>query len=154
MKLPTRSVMTLKIGRAFVFPRETAACVPGLRVSTLAVPKSSTKLRVVHDLTFSSGPSMTCVNEDTGFSSAFTCELGHVLRDIIWHVLYLRQRFGRGVRIVLSKMDVKDAFRQVPVEVTRAPVFGIVSAVWVWSTGDCNLVGATVQVFGVWLRRP
>ena len=97
---------------------------------------------------------MTGVNENIDFSSAPTCELGHVLRDIIWHILYLRRRFGRGARIVLSEMDTKDAFRQVPVEVTRAPVFGIVSAVWVWSTGDCNLVGATVQVFGVWLRRP
>ena len=143
----------VKFGRAFVFHREAAACIPRLLVSPLAVIKSSTKLRAVHDLTLSSGPSMTGVNEDSDFSSASTCELGHVLRDIIWYVLYLRQRFGRGVRIVLSKMDVKDAFRQVPVEVTRAPVFAIVSAVWVWSTGDCNLVGATAQVFGVCVRR-
>ena len=82
------------------------------------------QLRVVHDLTFSSGPSTVGVNEDTEFSSAPKCELGHVLRDIIWHILYLRRRFGRGARIVLSKMGVKDAFRQVPVEITRPPVFG------------------------------
>ena len=90
---------------------------------------------------------------DTDYSSAPTCDLGHVLRDIIWRTLYLRHRLGRRARIVLRKMDVKDAFRQVPVEVTRAPVFGIVSAVWVWSTGDCNLVSATAQGFGVCLRR-
>ena len=69
---------------------------------------------------------MTGVNEDTDFSSGTTCELGHVLRDIIWRILYLRKRFGRGARIVLSKMYVKDAFRQVPVEITRAPVVGYV----------------------------
>ena len=67
---------------------------------------------------------MTGVNEDTDFSSAPTCELGHVQRDIMWRILYLRKRFGRGARIVLSKMDVKDAFRQLPVEISRAPVFG------------------------------
>ena len=100
----------VKFGRAFVFSREAASCIPGLRVSPLAVIKSSTKLRVVHDLTFSSGPSTIGVNEDTDFSSAPTCELGHVVRDIIWRILYLRHRFGRGARIVLSKMDVKDAF--------------------------------------------
>ena len=116
----------VKFGRAFVFPREAAACIPGLRVSPLAVIKPSTKLRVVHDLTFSSGPSTIGVKEDIDFSSAPTCELGHVLRDIIWRILYLRHRFGRGARIVLRKMDVKDAFRQVPVEITRAPVFGYV----------------------------
>ena len=35
----------VKFGRAFVFPREAAACILGLRVSPLAVIKSSTKLR-------------------------------------------------------------------------------------------------------------
>ena len=71
-----------------------------------------------------SGLSTIGVTEDTGFSSAPTCELGHVLCDITWRILYLRRRFGRGARIVLSKMDVKDAFQQVPVEITPAPVFG------------------------------
>ena len=116
----------VRFGRAFVFPRESGARIPRLLVSPLAVIKSSTKLCVVHDLTFSSGPSMTGVNEDTDFSSAPACELGHVLRDIIWCILYLPQRFGRGARIVLSKIDVKDAFRHRPVEITRASVFGYV----------------------------
>ena len=114
----------VKFGRAFVLPREAAARIPGMRVSPLAVTKSSTKLRVVHDLTFSSGPSTIGVNEDTDFSSASTCELGHELRDIIWRIMYLWHQFGRGARIVLRKMDVKNVFRQVLVEITRAPVFG------------------------------
>ena len=135
----------VRLGRAFVFPREAAARIPGLRVSPLAVMKSSTKLRVVHDLTFASGTSTTGVNGDTDFSSAPTCELKHVLRDIIWRILYLRQRFGRRARIVLSKMDVKDAFRQVPVEITRAPVFGYVF-------GDLVVVDRRLQ-FG-WRNSP
>ena len=116
----------VRFGRAFVSPRDAAPCLPGLRVSPLAVIKSSTKLRVVHDLTFSSSPSTISVNEDTEFSSAPKCELGHVLRDIMWRIRNLRQRFGGGARIALRKMDVKDAFRQVPVEITREPVFGYV----------------------------
>ena len=69
---------------------------------------------------------MTGVNEDTDASSSPRCELGHVVRDIIWRIQYLWQRFRRGVRIVPIKIDVKDAFREVPVEITRAPVFGYV----------------------------
>ena len=121
----------VKFGRAFVFPREAADCIPGLRVSPLAVIKSTTKLRVVHDSMFSSGPSTIGVKKDTDFSSAPTCEVGHVLRDIIWRILYLYHRFSRGARVVLSKMVVKDAFRQVPVEITRAPWFGCVFSVLV-----------------------
>ena len=47
-------VDNVKFGPAFVFPREAAACIPGLRVSPLAVIKSSTKLRVVHCLLYTS----------------------------------------------------------------------------------------------------
>ena len=115
----------VKFGRASVF-REAAACIPGLRVSPLTVINFSRKLRVVHDLTFSSGPSMTGVNEDSKVSSAPTRELVHVVRDTLWRILYLWQRFGRGARIVLSKIDMKCAFRQIPVEITHGPVFGYV----------------------------
>ena len=99
---------------------------------------------------------MTGVNEDTDFSSVPTCELGHVLRDIVRRILYLRQRFGRGARIVLSKMDVKDAFRQVPVEITRAPVFGYVFGGLVLVDRRLQFGwrnSTVVQVFGVCLRR-
>ena len=98
----------VRFGRAFVFPRESGARIPRLLVSPLAVIKSSTKLCVVHDLTFSSGPSMTGVNEDTDFSSAPACELGHVLRDIIWCILYLPQRFGRGGCLLYTSPSPRD----------------------------------------------
>ena len=44
---------------------------------------------------------------DTDFESAPQCNPGHVLRNVIWRVLYLRRRLGNAARIVLSKMDVK-----------------------------------------------
>ena len=86
---------------------------------------------------------MKTLNEDTDYSFASTSELGYVLRDIIWCLLcflYLCQRFGSGERLVLSKIDVTDAFRQVSVEITRAPMFGYVFSLGytVGSTGLGN----------------
>ena len=74
----------VRFGHAFVLPREAAARIPGLRVSPLAVIQSRRKLRLMQDLTFSCGQSTTVVDEDTAFSSAPTCEIGHVPRDFIW----------------------------------------------------------------------
>ena len=48
------------------------------------------------------------------------------MRDIIGRIFFLRRRFGPRTRIVLSKMDVTEAFRQVRVQWTGAPVFGYV----------------------------
>lgn len=47
-----------------------------------------------------------------------------MLRDALLRVLYLRQEHGPGTRIVLSRIDVKDAFRQIPVDPEGAPAFG------------------------------
>ena len=44
----------------------------------------------------------------------------------VYNVLYLRRKYGVGARIILSKMDVEDAFRQVVVEWERSPMFGYV----------------------------
>ena len=93
---------------------------------------------MVLDLSFSNGPLLTGVNEDSDFPSAPTCELGHVLRDIIWRILYLRNRFGRGARIMMKKIVLKDSFRHVPVEITRAPVFSYVFSGLVVSISDCH----------------
>ena len=49
-----------------------------------------------------------------------------MLRNIIGRILYLRRRFGPRARIVLSKIDVTEAFRQVSVQWAGAPVFGYV----------------------------
>ena len=52
--------------------------------------------------------------------------LGRVLRNIIGRILYLRRRFGPRARIVLIKIDVTEAFRQVSVQWAGAPAFGYV----------------------------
>ena len=47
------------------------------------------------------------------FSSVPPCELGHVLREVLLCVWFLRQTHGRSARIVLCHVDVQEAFRQV-----------------------------------------
>ena len=56
-------------GRAWVFPRDLAGQIPGLRLSPLGVVVTS-KLCVIHDLTFLHGISKHSVNADTDFESA------------------------------------------------------------------------------------
>ena len=76
----------VKFGPAFVFLQRGGDMFTGaarLAAGSNQIQYHGTRLRVVNDLTFSSGPSMTGVNEDTNFWSAPTRELGHVLRDII-----------------------------------------------------------------------
>ena len=51
------------------------------------------------------------MNADTDFAQPPPVELGRVLRNIIGRILYLRRRFGPRARIVLSKIDVTEAFR-------------------------------------------
>ena len=47
-----------------------------------------------------------------------------MLRDVLLRLLYLRQKHGPGARIVMSRIDVKDALRQVPVDAEGATVIG------------------------------
>ena len=112
-------------GRALVFDSRFAADIRGLRVSPLAVVLEP-KFRIIHDLTFACAGDRTSVNDDSDFCSAPPCELGHVLSDVSLRVLFLRQRHGSTARILLCRVDVKDAFRQVPVDPAGEPTFGYV----------------------------
>ena len=105
-----------------------AVDIVGLRVSPLAVILE-TKLRIVHDLSFASAGGRTSINSDTDFvfSSAPPCELGHVLREVLLCVWFLRQTHDRSARIVFCRVDVKKAFRQVLVDPVEASVFGYVT---------------------------
>ena len=50
---------------------------------------SATKVQIILDLTMAFlNPG---VNGNTNFESAPKCKLGHVLRDIVWRVLFLRR---------------------------------------------------------------
>ena len=85
---------------------------------------SPSKTPVIHNSTFLSSQYARNVNADTGFAQPPPVELGCVLRNIIWCILYLRRRFGSRTRVVLSRIDVTEAFQLVSVQWAGAPVFG------------------------------
>ncbi|CAM9899662.1 unnamed protein product, partial [Choristocarpus tenellus] len=81
------------------------------------------KVRIIHDLSYqqeSWGPS---VNDQTELADPPPVHCGTVLEDVIRRIVGLRKIFPRA-RIMISKMDVKDAFHQVPVEPKGAAKFG------------------------------
>ena len=112
-------------GRALVFNLHFAGEILGLRISPLSVVLEP-KFRNIHDLAFARAGGLTSVNGDTDFDSAPPSELGHVLREVLPRVMVLRQTHGSNARILLCRMDVKDAFRQALVDPVGAPVFGYV----------------------------
>ena len=93
-------------------------------MSSVGVAVSATKMRIIRDLPMAfSNPG---VNGDIDFESAPECKLGHVLRDIVWMIFVLRRTFAPHTHIMLSKMDVKDTFRQVAVKRDGCTKFGYV----------------------------
>lgn len=75
------------VGRAFVFPRSMADQIPGIRISPLTVAVSPSKVRICHDLT--NAASGRSVNDDTDMSGIPECKIGHVLRSVLWWILFL-----------------------------------------------------------------
>ena len=110
-------------GRALAFKRSSVSDIRGLRVSPVGAVEGR-KLRIIHDLTFAGGGYRSSVNGDTDFSVAPTCELGYVFADVCRRLLYLHQRHDVVARVMLCRIDVKDAFRQIPVDPLHAAKFG------------------------------
>ena len=81
----------------FVFPRDSAAFIPGLRLFPLGVAvspkkiKNNEKNRIIQDLTFTMSPGANSINAITDFESAPKLGLGRVLRHIVWRGLFLRR---------------------------------------------------------------
>lgn len=63
------------------------------------------------------------MNDDTDVSVTLQCQLAHVGPDVLARICGLRRKFGPGMPVHISKMDVKDAFQQVPVLLEQVPVF-------------------------------
>ena len=125
------AVEDVKKGRAIVMPVRVARSVRGLRINPVGVVEEKGKKRIVHDSTFSSEPEQPGgrgrpVNETTDWDQIPECHLAGVMGQIIKRVLGLRNKFGTGKRILIQKMDVKSAFRQVGVDPAGAANFGYV----------------------------
>lgn len=84
------------------------------------VDEGATKFRVVHDLSaMMHGES---VNNTTVFEDAPVVECGHIFAACLYRIWSLRQKWP-DKRILISKMDVKSAFRQIPLDLT-GPLLG------------------------------
>ena len=66
------------------------------------------------------------VNSTTDWDEIPTCALAGVMHEVVQGVLGLRFKFGDRARILIQKMDVKNAFREIPVDPDGARVFGYV----------------------------
>ena len=87
-------------GRALAFKRSSVSDIRNLRVSRLGIVEGR-KLRIIHDLTFAGNAYRSSVNDDSDFSGAPSCELGHVFGDVCRRILYLRQRHGVVARVLV-----------------------------------------------------
>ena len=112
-------------GRALAFKRSSVSDISGLCVSPLRAVDSR-KLRIIYDLTFAGDGYRSSAKDDTDFSAAPPCELGHVFDHVCRRIPYLRQRHGVVARVMLCRIDVKDSFRQIPVDPLHAAKFGYV----------------------------
>ena len=104
--------------KVLVFREEDAGKIPGLRVSPVGVVEGEEKLRMIHDSSFvvdteeAGGPP---VNPSTYFEENPECEMATVMKEILVRCLGLRAKCPQSP-ILIQKMDVKSAFRQIPVD--------------------------------------
>ena len=85
------------------------------------------------------------MNGYTDFSAAPPCELGHVFGDVCRRILYIRQRHGGISPVMLCRIDVKDAFRMIPVHPLNLVTFSANTPSYIFS---CDLGGVAAPVVG------
>lgn len=78
------------------------------------------KSRIIQDTTFAGGDERSSVNKETDLSAAVSLELLLVLRGISRPILYSRHHHGVTVSVILCRIRVKPAFRQVPKDPSHA----------------------------------
>ena len=131
-----KAATDLTIGWTIVLRVTKAKEIRGLRISPVVAMGKKEKLRVTHELTFGcrvtvpgkrraegQEASLESVNADTDRHKIPEWRLAGVITHIITRILGLRAKFGTQKRILLQKMDVKSAFRQVVVAPDRAVAF-------------------------------
>ena len=113
---------------AIVLPKEQVGQVKGMRVSPVGVVEERENIRIIHDMTFEhrDGRGGGSVNSTTDWDEIPTCALAGVMHEVVQRVLRLRVKVEDRARVLIQKMDVKSAFRQILVDADGARVFGYV----------------------------
>lgn len=80
------------------FPMECCRGHSGPGIIPLHSRKTNKKRKHLRDarFIFLSAPSAASVSGDTYFDEAYSGKSGHVLRDVVWCILFLRRKFGDG----------------------------------------------------------
>ena len=110
--------------RFVVFTREAAANIVGLRVAPLGAVVTH-KVRIIIDYSFD--PSMARglkkgLNCDMVSKEVLSCLCGEALPTLLNVLTVLRMRFP-NIRILLAKVDVTNAFRNVRIAMNQAQNF-------------------------------
>ena len=113
-------------GRAVVLPKKQAEQVPESRVSPIGVVKERKNIWIIHDMTFEHGNGGGSVTSTTDWDDIPACALAGGMHDVLHGVLGLRSRCGDRARIRIETMDVKNEFKQIPVDPDGAGAFGFV----------------------------
>ena len=80
----------------------------------------------------SDGQGGRSVNSTTDWDEIPACALAGVMRKGLQRVLGLRVKFGDRARILIKTLDVKNAFRQIPVDPDGVTAFGYVLAGYIF----------------------
>jgi hypothetical protein len=115
----------VRLGRAVVMPVQVAQdhFANRLHLSPVfVVDEGPGKHRVVHDLSAEDAETGMSVNSSTNFEAAPAVRCGTVFKEIIEYIWGVRQQMP-NVPIMISKMDVKSAFRQIPINLD-GPLLG------------------------------
>ena len=94
----------------------------------MGVVEEKEKLRMIHDLSFvvdTEEAGGSPVNPSTYFEEIPECEMAIVMKEFLVRFLGLRAKYPQS-RILIQKMDVKSASRQIPVDLGGAPAFAYV----------------------------
>ena len=81
------------------------------------------------------------------------CALAGVMCAVLQRTLGLRAMFSDRARILTTRMDVKNASKQIPIDPDGAAAFGYALVGTSLSTYACSSSGGVVRGGGVWYRR-
>jgi len=114
----------VKRNRCLVFHKAAATDVDGLQVAPLGAVVTN-KVRLIHDHSFETDTfrgNKGGINKDTLIEDVPKCLCGEALPKLLAELTGLRVKFP-SKRILLSKADVSDAFRNVRVDAEQAKKF-------------------------------
>lgn len=148
-----RVLQDAALGRVLVLPRGAAFELPRCRIAPLIAVKQKDKVRIVADYSRehrrADGTFEPSVNSLTDRSRIPPTDIGDVFSSFLAAAYRLRLRYPHA-HLVFRKIDVADAFRQLRIHPSYAPLFAY--AVGDWLVVDLRLTFGWAGSPGFFLR--